>query len=454
MKPMKYYLSLVCCWLAYGTMAQSEVLNQYVQEGLQNSQTLKQQRFQLQKAIWALDEAKSLFKPAVNFNTTVSSALGGRTIDIPVGDLVNPVYATLNRLTNSNAFPQISNVSEQLIPKDFYDMRFKTSMPLINAELKYNQSIKKELIGLQQSETNVYKRELVKDIKMAYFNYLKATEALSIYENALRLLRESERVNQALIQNGMANPTVSVRTKNEIASIESEVEAAKGTQKNAAAYFNFLLNREFTQEIKVDSSFKNVVIPTKIDLAHREEIDKLETNLSINKQILKLSQSYNQPKIGASLDLGSQGRFAQIASADKNFISPNAFFLVGVSIDLPVYSSGRNQLKVKQAEMDVATADTQLQQVKNQLDLQNTMAQNALTAAKEIHQSKANQISSAQRYYRDMMRRYKEGNLSFIELLDAQTQLTRTQLQQVIAQYDVWLKWVEVERSAAAFDLK
>jgi outer membrane protein TolC len=85
MKPMKYYLSLVCCWLAYGTMAQSEVLNQYVQEGLQNSQTLKQQRFQLQKAIWALDEAKSLFKPAVNFNTTVSSALGGRTIDIPVG---------------------------------------------------------------------------------------------------------------------------------------------------------------------------------------------------------------------------------------------------------------------------------------------------------------------------------------------------------------------------------
>ena len=104
--------------------------------------------------------------------------------------------------------------------------------------------------------------------------------------------------------------------------------------------------------------------------------------------------------------------------------------------------------------MDVATADTQLQQVKNQLDLQNTMAQNALTAAKEIHQSKANQISSAQRYYRDMMRRYKEGNLSFIELLDAQTQLTRTQLQQVIAQYDVWLKWVELERSAAAFDLK
>jgi outer membrane protein TolC len=53
-----------------------------------------------------------------------------------------------------------------------------------------------------------------------------------------------------------------------------------------------------------------------------------------------------------------------------------------------------------------------------------------------------------------MMRRYKEGNLSFIELLDAQTQLTRTQLQQVIAQYDVWLKWVELERSAAAFDLK
>ncbi len=438
--------------ISFGTFGQSDVLNNYVQEGLKNSQTLKQQNFQLQKAVFALNEAKTLFKPNINFNTTLSTAQGGRKIEIPIGDLVNPVYTTLNALTKTNSFPQIQNSSEQLVPKDFYDMRVKTTMPLLNAELKYNQAIKNEQISLQQTEIQVYKRELVKDIKLAYINYLKATEAIKIYENTLKLLRESERVNESLIKNGSANPTVLVRTRNEISKFDAEIDAAKGNQKNAAAYFNFLLNRDFSEKITLDSLGKEGL---KFDLAdgHREELDKIKTGIEINRQILGLNQSYKKWKIGASLDVGSQGRFAQIASADKNFFSPNAFVLLGVSFDLPVYSFGRNQLKIKQSEMEIASLDAQMQQVRNQLDLQAEMAKNSLNSAKEIYESKASQVSTAERYYRDMMRRYKEGNLNFIELLDAQTQITTAQLQQSISLFDVWTKWVELERAKASFQL-
>jgi outer membrane protein TolC len=446
MKPL-----LLIMLLSFGAFGQSEILNNYVQEGLKNSQTLKQQNFQLQKAVFALSEAKTLFKPNVNFNTTLSSAQGGRKIEIPLGDLVNPVYTTLNKLTSSNSFPQIQNTSEQLVPRDFYDVRVKTTMPLINAELKYNQAIKQDQITLQQSEIQVYKRELVKDIKLAYINYLKATEAIKVYENALKILRESERVNESLIKNGTANPTVLVRTRNEISKINAEFDNARGNQKNATAYFNFLLNKDFTENITLDSLGKNV----KSDLVegHREELDKIQTGISINRQLLGINQSYKKFKIGASLDLGSQGRFAQIASADKNFFAPNAFVLLGVSFDLPVYSFGRNQLKIKQSEMEIASLDAQLQQIKNQLDLQAEVAKNSLNSAKEIYESKASQVSTAERYYRDMFRRYKEGNLNFIELLDAQTQITTAQLQQSISLYDVWIKWVELERAKASFQL-
>jgi outer membrane protein TolC len=446
MKPL-----LLIMLLSFGALGQSEILNNYVQEGLKNSQTLKQQNFQLQKAVFALSEAKSLFKPNVNFNTTLSTAQGGRKIEIPIGDLVNPVYTTLNKLTSSNSFPQIQNSSEQLVPKDFYDVRVKTTMPLINAELKYNQAIKQDQITMQQAEIQVYKRELVRDIKLAYINYLKATEAIKVYDNALKILRESERVNESLIKNGSANPTVLIRTRNEISKINAEFDNARGNQKNAAAYFNFLLNKDFTEKITLDSLGKDV----KSDLVegHREELDKIQTGININRQLLGINQSYKKFKIGASLDLGSQGRFAQIASADKNFFAPNAFVLLGLSFDLPVYSFGRNQLKIKQSEMEIASLDAQLQQVRNQLDLQAELAKNSLNSAKEIYESKAIQVSTAERYYRDMFRRYKEGNLNFIELLDAQTQITTAQLQQSISLYDVWIKWVELERAKASFQL-
>ena len=438
--------------LSFGALGQSEILNNYVQEGLKNSQTLKQQNFQLQKAVFALSEAKTLFKPNINFNTTISAAQGGRKIEIPIGDLVNPVYTTLNKLTSSNSFPQIQNTSEQLVPRDFYDVRVRTTIPLINAELKYNQAIKQDQITMQQSEIQVYKRELVRDIKLAYINYLKATEAIKVYENALKILRESERVNESLIKNGSANPTVLVRTRNEISKINAEFDNSRGNQKNAAAYFNFLLNKDFTEKITLDSLGKDG-LKSELAEGHREELDKIQTGISINRQLLGINQSYKKFKIGASLDLGSQGRFAQIASTDKNFFAPNTFVLLGISFDLPVYSFGRNQLKIKQSEMEIASLDAQMQQVRNQLDLQAELAKNSLNSAKEIYESKASQVSTAERYYRDMFRRYKEGNLNFIELLDAQTQTTTAQLQQSISLYDVWIKWVELERAKASFQL-
>ena len=438
--------------LSFGALGQSEILNNYVQEGLKNSQTLKQQNFQLQKAVFALSEAKTLFKPNINFNTTLSAAQGGRKIEIPIGDLVNPVYTTLNKLTSSNSFPQIQNTSEQLVPRDFYDVRVRTTMPLINAELKYNQAIKQDQITMQQIEIQVYKRELVRDVKLAYINYLKATEAIKVYENALKILRESERVNESLIKNGLANPTVLVRTRNEISKINAEFDNSRGNQKNAAAYFNFLLNKDFTEKITLDSLSKDG-LKSELAEGHREELDKIQTGISINRQLLGINQSYKKFKIGASLDLGSQGRFAQIASTDKNFFAPNTFVLLGISFDLPVYSFGRNQLKIKQSEMEIASLDAQMQQVRNQLDLQAELAKNSLNSAKEIYESKASQVSTAERYYRDMFRRYKEGNLNFIELLDAQTQTTTAQLQQSISLYDVWIKWVELERAKASFQL-
>ena len=447
---MKSFMLIIL--LSFGAFGQSEILNNYVQEGLKNSQTLKQQNFQLQKAVFALSEAKTFFKPNVNFNTTLSSAQGGRKIEIPLGDLVNPVYTTLNKLTQSNSFPQIQNTSEQLVPRDFYDVRVRTTMPLINAELKYNQAIKQDQITMQQAEIQIYKRELVRDIKLAYISYLKATEAIKVYENALKILRESERVNESLIKNGSANPTVLVRTRNEISKIVAEFDNARGNQKNAAAYFNFLLNKDFTEKITLDSLSKNG-LNSELAEGHREELDKIQTGININRQLLGINQSYKKFKIGASLDLGSQGRFAQIAGADKNFFAPNAFVLLGVSFDLPVYSFGRNQLKIKQSEMEIASLDAQLQQVRNQLDLQAELAKNSLNSAKEIYESKASQVNTAERYYRDMFRRYKEGNLNFIELLDAQTQITTAQLQQSISLYDVWIKWVELERTKASFQL-
>ena len=114
-----------------------------------------------------------------------TSGEGGRSIALPIGDLLNPVYASLNQITQSDAFPQVENVNQNFFPKNFYDARIRTSVPLFNTDLYVNRNIQGQQVMLKQYELEAYKRQLVFDIKSAYFLHLGAVSAAKIYESAL-----------------------------------------------------------------------------------------------------------------------------------------------------------------------------------------------------------------------------------------------------------------------------
>jgi outer membrane protein TolC len=449
-----YKILTFLIFTSFNLWSQTPIIDEYINFGITNHPAIKQQNFSLQKGIYVLEEAKGLFLPTINFNTTYSTAAGGRKISFPVGDLVNPIYANLNRL-NPPGFPKypegaIPNVNEQLVPKNFYDMRLKTQMPLFNAEIKYNQKIKKQLLNVQQAEIEVFKRELVKDIKIGYFNYLKSLEAINIYNNAKTLLKETERVNKSLIKNEMANAMVLIRTQNEQAKIEAEAINAENNKKNAQAYFNYLLNKSFETEIVIDTIFTNKLGGNEINttnIDNREELQKLNAAIMVNETILALNKAYNKPKIGGILDIGSQGKVSAIQSK-------NTFILFGLSFDLPVYAGNRNKLKIKEQEMELASLNEQEKQIKNQLTIQAEIAKNSYITSKNILGAKQTQIETAKRYYSDVMKKYKEGQSNYVELFEAQTQVTNSQLQKNIAFYDSWIRFAELERANASFDLK
>src|SRR5581483_1978285 len=231
--------------------AQSK-LDEYIKEGLTSNQSIKQQTFMLEKSVYALKEAKSRFLPDISFLTTYTKAEGGRTIDFPTGDLLNGAYATLNQLTGSNSFPQLQNQHILINPDNFYDAKLRTSLPVLNAELIYNKRIKQQQIDLQKSEVLLYKRELVKEIKTAYFKYIKAINAVKIYESSLRLVKGGQRINTALYNNSKVNRTAVIRSDNEVSKINASLITANKTAASARYYFNFLLNRPLTDSILVD----------------------------------------------------------------------------------------------------------------------------------------------------------------------------------------------------------
>ncbi|MFN9800151.1 MAG: TolC family protein, partial [Bacteroidota bacterium] len=119
----------------------------------------------------------------------------------------------------------------------------------MNTDLIYNRRMQEEQVSMKEYEADIFRRDLVREIKSAFFNYLSSLEAVEIYANAADLLEESVRVNQSLRENGKALPANVIRAENELRSMESQISAAQNQVNKAAQYFNFLLNRPLDSPI-------------------------------------------------------------------------------------------------------------------------------------------------------------------------------------------------------------
>lgn len=440
---MKIKLTFAILCLGYLGYAQNK-LESYIQTGLKNNEVIKQHNFDINKSMYALKEARALFYPTVSLNGSYTKAEGGRTIDIPIGDMLNPVYSTLNQITNSNAFPMLENQSVLINPDNFYDAKIHTTMPLLNFEIIYNKRIKTQQTTLQKIELEIYQRELVKEIKIAYYKYLQSVEGIKIYEDALALVKENQRVNQALFKNEKINRTAVLRSDNEVIRIQANLETARQTSNNARSYFNFLLNQKLDTAIETDQSEASPIEVLSENTQNREELQKLTQAKEINENVSKLTKSYWLPKVSGFADFGIQDFDFE---ADKN----SRYYFAGVGLEWNIFSGNKNKWKLKQVQEDSKKIISQTDNVKQQLLLQFQVSQNNLKSALEQFYADKNQKQSAKKYNDDITKLYKEGQAIYIELLDAQNQWVNAQLNTNISLYNSWIAFAELERANATF---
>ncbi|WP_207720132.1 TolC family protein [Flavobacterium undicola] len=436
-------LTLTLVLIGYLGYSQSK-LDGYIEVGLKNNEVIKQHNFDINKSMYALKEARSLFYPTVSLNGSYTKAEGGRTIDIPIGDMLNPVYNTLNQITNSNAFPTLENQSVLINPDNFYDAKIHTTMPLLNFEIIYNKRIKNQQTSLQKIELEIYQRELVKEIKTAYYKYLQSVEGIKIYEDALALVKENQRVNKSLFKNEKINRTAVLRSDNEVIRIQANLETAKQNSNNARSYFNFLLNEKLDAVIEVDENEAPPIDAVSENTQNREELQKLTQVKEINDNVSKLTQSYWFPKVNGFADFGIQ-------DFDFEVNKQSRYYFAGVGLEWNIFSGNKNKFKLKQTEEDSKKISSQIDNVKQQLLLQFQVSQNNLKSALEQFYADKNQKESAKKYNEDITKLYKEGQAIYIELLDAQNQWVNAQLNTNIALYNSWIAFAELERANATF---
>lgn len=426
------------------TPAQAQqVLDTYIKEGLANNLVLQDKNASLEQSLLALKDAKSFFIPSVDFGASYTLAEGGRTIAFPVGDLLNPVYSTLNKLTASNKFPQIENVSEQLLPDNFYDTRFRTTLPLLNTDLIYQQQIRKEQVNWTSYQVEIYRATLIQDIRVAYFNFCAAHSSIAILKNTLQLVEQNLKDTRSLVENGKRLPAAVLRAESELEQVKSLLTEAELKTNNAAQYLNFLINRPLDQpvafeEIPLDLSRLDQLLLEDLH-PQNPELRAMQSMETIQETVLKSGKNYWVPKLSTYADLGSQG-------FDWSFDSQSKYLMWGLNFSMPVFQGGRNQNQIQRNVLGLEAVQRQKELVNQKLNLGLQTQRNEVKTLLAALQSSEKKLVSASAYLKLVDRGFKDGSQSLLEFIDARNQYTQAALQKNISAYKLQMALAQLER--------
>jgi outer membrane protein len=420
-----------------------QVLDTYIKEGLANNLVLQEKNASLEQSLVALRDAKSYFLPSVDFGASYTLAEGGRTIAFPVGDLLNPVYSTLNKLTASNSFPQIANVSEQLLPDNFYDTRFRTTVPVLNTDLIYQNQIRKEQVNWTNNQVEIYRASLIQDIRVAYFNFCAAHTSIEILTKSLQLVEQNLKDTRSLVENGKRLPAAVLRAESELEQVKSLLTEAKLKTNNAAYYLNFLVNRPLDQEVAFEQIPLNISRVDQLLLedlnAQNPELRAMQSMERIQETVLKSGKNYWIPKLSTYADLGSQG-------FDWNFDTQSRYLLWGLNFSVPVFQGGRNQNQIQRNMLGLQAVQRQKELVNQKLNLNLQLQRNEVKTLLAALQSAEKKLISATAYLNLVDKAFKDGSQSLLEYIDARNQYTQAALLKNISSYKLQMSLAQLER--------
>lgn len=427
------------------------VLDRYVAEALQSNLALKQEGLAYEQSLEALAQSRALFLPSAGFSATYTLAQGGRKISFPVGDLLNPVYATLNQLTDSQQFPTVKNEEIQFLPHRFHETKVRVVQPLFNSDIWYGFKAQQQMVSVQQAKKQAYEVELKGMVKEAYFNVLQAKEAVGIYERSLQLIDEQLRVTSRFFEAQLVTRDAVYNVQMERSKAEAMLTSARRDATMAESYFNFLLNRELDAPVEVDGRFtddralqappgEDVETLTALAWQQRKEMVQLQQAGEATGYLIKMNEASRlMPNLAVIGDLGYQG-------FDYKFNGDQQFGMLIFSLQWDLFKGGARKAKYQSAVLQQSMLETQEEQLKRQIELQVTQAWQAALSASANLASADQALKAAESAFFITQARFNQNQVLPLEYQQAQLNYTNARMNYTIARFEVLKSMNEVNK--------
>jgi outer membrane protein TolC len=451
---MSKILIIMIISFGLGLKAENKIIERYISTALDNNLALKQQDFSYRRSVAALDQARGLFLPSIDINARYSRAEGGRMIEIPVDEFLNPVYQTLNFLLQQNVFPEeIESQSINFLREKEHETKIRAVQPLFNADIYYNYKIKDKLQQLELTAKQAYARQLIADVKTAYYSYLKTLEIVELLQRTQELLEENLRVNEKLVDVQKSTRETVYRSLADLSFLEKRQADAEKGRVMSQAYFNFLLNFQQDQSIEItrldslpQSGLLNLPDAEVEALRNREEVQQISLGIEAAENGVKLNRSAFLPQIFAVFDYGYQGEIYRFSEEDD-------FWMASAILQWNLFNGFQDRKKIEQSRLEQQRLETRRIELEQQIRLEVRDAYYSVLVALRNLQSSEDQLRSQKKSFEIFEKRYNQGMSLQVEYLDARNNFISSEIDLVVARFDYYITLATFERTIANYPL-
>ena len=200
----------------------------------------------IRQRLAGLDQARARYLPALDLAARYSVADGGRTIEFPVGDLLNPVYATLDELLVASGqpprFPRIDNQSITFLRGNEQETKLVVEQPLYEPRLRPAVDANRAEVDRAGANLDALRARVIRDTQQAYYLWIAGQQAVLVLDATRELAQANLDANASLYRNGKITRDFVLRAEADLLEVEQQRIAAASRVRIAQGYVNLLRN--------------------------------------------------------------------------------------------------------------------------------------------------------------------------------------------------------------------
>ena len=293
----------------------------------------------------------------------------------------------------------------------------------------------------------------VKEMVTSYYgNVLLAKENVSILEKNKETLEKNLFEAEQTYKNGLIEEESVEQLQITLASVNSNLSNIKRLQDISIKMLKITLGLDIEDNLTLTENLDKL-IEKKLTLNYNESFEvknnidyQIADNFKEQRRLeYKLQRAAYLPSLSANVNFGYNAFSNEFTFANQDQ-KWNNFSNLGVSLNIPIFSSFGKRAKVQQAKLAFNQAETQLTESEQMLKLQFESAKSDYEFSIEQYATSKSNLKLAERIENKQQVKFKEGLSSSFEFSEAQRQLYTAQQNYLQAMIDVINKKTSLDK--------